>query len=1301
MMIKEYRIPLPLSVEEYRIAQLYMIQKKSRQESNGEGSGVEILINEPYGDGPGGGNGQYTRKLYHVGSHLPGWFRSILPKSALMVEEEAWNAYPYTKTRYTCPFVEKFSLEIETRYLGDKGNTDNVFNLPSKDLKTRVVDHVDVVNDQMWPSDYLDTEDPTLFVSEKTGRGPLDQAWIDDADTIMCAYKLCKVEFRYWGMQSKIEKFIHDVGLRKTMLRAHRQAWAWQDEWHGLTIADIRRLEQEAQEELAQRMRQFAKQEEDRDETLITNTQRRGDESPNRVAAVATTAAAASVHGDEVDGAGALTSSSLAVAPPSYAYACATSTPRLHARREQPCQRLSHISDRQDDSISWRMNMNAIARDDDDEDSLPSIGEDDLFFDAREPDEVIPCNFPIPSSTSMEFLQIDDEEEEEDEDCISPAQSFRTLDTVSTTASFRSCPDDEDMDHFFENDLQNCDDDDELLQEILPDVPPKSSLFASRLLRQRDFRRPESDSSPLSAGASPKSIAGCRTTVLILVFHGGSVLDTAQDSAAKTSDTATFQTTMTHLLTTHYPAAVDHISIRHVSCPPLCARTLTTLAHLNPFGLKASSPLTTSFDPTVSCHDAISIGIAPLLSTLRSDFEPLVDETIGAANDVFRSFLSSEQGTGFNGQVSIVGDSNGGLFAYEALRRGIEYVGGSMMSLEGPPFDFGDRNSPSSFGGERRSSVDTGASSSETVVIPAGTSLPTNPFFASNFKAGSPNTGLQLHNAALIRRGSASSEVFASLANMPTLSGEGGGGAVAGLRQPRPTLLFDAPELFLLGSPLALMLLYRQLIPGSRSSLPMVNFQVYNLFFPSDPSAVRLEPLLHDQFVQSPPITVPRYHKFPLGDGTSNTVNLAQWWGSKRIDYSLYSPEALRNFPPAALPHLFHASYWESYDVSAFVIRQILKMDPLNEDSVYTVTKDINENFASLLKGPSFQPGQAREKWLRKRTSVKLKNVNANHRANDVICAENCDQTLSGRFMYGPLDMVALTGEKVDVHIQSTPPQGDWIYYGTATTDSSGRLSYTIPEEKRLPQGVYPVKMVVRGDHTCVDFYLTVLPPSTECVVFSIDGSFTASVSIWGKDPKVRAGAIDVVRFWRDLGYLIIYITARPDMQKRKVVSWLAQHNFPHGMVAFMDGISTDPLRQKMAFLQRLKEEAQIVVKAAYGSAKDIVVYQGVQIEPSGIFVVGKASKKQSQQANIISEGYATHLAYITEADGDEGRSIKPTPATGNTQLFVRKGYFNHFGGSTSASPAVPTNASLRLHRSISARRKCSSFKPAEQSPKT
>lgn len=70
---------------------------------------------------------------------LSGWFRAILPKSALQVSEEAWNAYPYTKTIYRCPFIDKFMLEIETRYLDDGGETENIFNLSASELKNRIV----------------------------------------------------------------------------------------------------------------------------------------------------------------------------------------------------------------------------------------------------------------------------------------------------------------------------------------------------------------------------------------------------------------------------------------------------------------------------------------------------------------------------------------------------------------------------------------------------------------------------------------------------------------------------------------------------------------------------------------------------------------------------------------------------------------------------------------------------------------------------------------------------------------------------------------------------------------------------------------------------------------------------------------------------------------------------------------------------------------------------------------------------------------------------------------------------------
>lgn len=88
------------------------------------------------------------------------------------------------------------------------------------------VDTIDVVKDQVYGADYVREEDPKIYVSEKTGRGPLSDNWLQEywADckgktmptasgkAIMCAYKLCRVEFRYWGMQTKLEKFIHDVG---------------------------------------------------------------------------------------------------------------------------------------------------------------------------------------------------------------------------------------------------------------------------------------------------------------------------------------------------------------------------------------------------------------------------------------------------------------------------------------------------------------------------------------------------------------------------------------------------------------------------------------------------------------------------------------------------------------------------------------------------------------------------------------------------------------------------------------------------------------------------------------------------------------------------------------------------------------------------------------------------------------------------------------------------------------------------------------------------------------------------------
>jgi len=42
--------------------------------------------------------------------------------------------------------------------------------------------------------------------------------------------------------------------LRKTILKAHRRAWLWQDEWYGLTMDDIREIERKTQEILRKKL---------------------------------------------------------------------------------------------------------------------------------------------------------------------------------------------------------------------------------------------------------------------------------------------------------------------------------------------------------------------------------------------------------------------------------------------------------------------------------------------------------------------------------------------------------------------------------------------------------------------------------------------------------------------------------------------------------------------------------------------------------------------------------------------------------------------------------------------------------------------------------------------------------------------------------------------------------------------------------------------------------------------------------------------------------------------------------------
>ncbi|KAL0973216.1 hypothetical protein UPYG_G00200440 [Umbra pygmaea] len=782
----------------------------------------------------------------------------------------------------------------------------------------------------------------------------------------------------------------------------------------------------------------------------------------------------------------------------------------------------------------------------------------------------------------------------------------------------------------------------------------------------------------------------CKIHVLLLVIHGGNILDTAGgDPGAKAGDTTTLSSVLEKVARAHFQAAAEHMMVKLVACPAVCAQAFSLVSNLNPYSYDESC--------VSSSVDHLPLAALPLLAIAAPHYQDAVATLIARANKVYHSFLASQEGQGFTGSVCLTCDCVGGVLCFDALC----FSGGSSQRHTSSP------------GSSSNNSTESLKDNTEDSPCPSP-SLGLNSskrLSKSNIDISAlPSDGHSQGRQPLSRKQSDSFDGDTSTGPrsfFSSLKQEG-----ADLRPSSSSSLmlnpgkfdFEVSECFLLGCPLGLVLAMRRtVVPAIQvSQLRPACTQIFNLFYPSDPSASRLEPLLEPLFHKLPPFPMPRYQRYPMGDGRSTLIadsiqshpevfleaeanpgappvppeadssgneragrrtsvtsldsdtsacsvgrmggfiaNISSsWWGSKRMDHALYCPDVLTSFPTVALPHLFHASYWESTDVAAFVLRQLMRCDSVK-------AQEADRRDSGL-----FPPSSPREKWLRRRTPVKLRNVTDNHRVNDVIATEEGPQTLVGRFMYGPLDMVTLTGEKVDIFLMTQPQSGRWVYFDTEVTTSSGRVVYTIPKIKKLATGVYPIKMVVKGDQTSAEAYLTVLPRGMECVVFSIDGSFAASVSIMGSDPKVRPGAVDVVRHWQDLGYLIIYITGRPDMQKQRVVSWLSQHNFPQGMIFFSEGLVHDPLRQKTIFLKNLVQECHIKINSAYGSMKDISVYTMLGLSPSHIYIVGRPSKKYQNQCQFLSDGYAVHLSSL-----QFGLRARPKK-TSSVRMVLRKGSF-------------------------------------------
>ncbi len=122
-------------------------------------------------------------------------------------------------------------------------------------------------------------------------------------------------------------------------------------------------------------------------------------------------------------------------------------------------------------------------------------------------------------------------------------------------------------------------------QQSLPQIVTTSTSLTTpghniNVRRAQSMRETTTTTSTTTASSG---VSSCPTTILILVAHGGSVLDLDMEASVRKSDVTTFRGALESVMRLHYPSLVGHVVVKCVASPPICSEALALLSSLSPY----------------------------------------------------------------------------------------------------------------------------------------------------------------------------------------------------------------------------------------------------------------------------------------------------------------------------------------------------------------------------------------------------------------------------------------------------------------------------------------------------------------------------------------------------------------------------------------------------------------------------------------------------------------------------------------------------------------------------------------------
>ena len=257
MRIVEFRVIVPFTMEQTRIASRYANARRAKEGTKG-GDGVEMIEKKEIEEE--GVKGIYAHRIYHVKSHVPAAIKWVLPEKYSHVHEHYKNVFPHYDTYFEIPDMgSDMVLKNESRIIPyHKGDQipDNIMGLSEEHLQMRKIVYLDLVNGSGGRYDEYKVEGfscPEAGISKisapnKTVDESNIPSWVQNYEgTMTLIIKCVTFEFKWWGAQSLVERIVPGV-FHDMFMGTHKAMILWSPEWCHLDDAGVDRYENQVRD---------------------------------------------------------------------------------------------------------------------------------------------------------------------------------------------------------------------------------------------------------------------------------------------------------------------------------------------------------------------------------------------------------------------------------------------------------------------------------------------------------------------------------------------------------------------------------------------------------------------------------------------------------------------------------------------------------------------------------------------------------------------------------------------------------------------------------------------------------------------------------------------------------------------------------------------------------------------------------------------------------------------------------------------------------------------------------------------